>query len=147
MHENKPTVLSCAPIYSWKSDIYAKDQSYHVKYKKTWFYKYHWQCSGRFNFTIQLLAGQYSFWNWNVTTLFSSRPINITPLCKLSPILANTVNVKWAADYGENCDNKCSLLVSKVTWHTFCRKRVGGWYLAGWETLQWAGACYENHGP
>ena len=31
------------------------------------------------------------------------RPINITPLCKLSPILANTVNVKWAADYGENC--------------------------------------------
>ena len=45
----------------------------------------------------------------------SFRPINITQLCKLSTILANIVNVKWAADYGENCDNKCSLLVSKVT--------------------------------
>ena len=33
--------------------------------------------------------------------MFFFRPINITPLCKLSPILANTVNVKWAADYGE----------------------------------------------
>ena len=33
--------------------------------------------------------------------VFFPRPINITPLCKLSPILANTVNVKWAADYGE----------------------------------------------
>ena len=32
----------------------------------------------------------------------SFRPINITQLCKLSTILANIVNVKWAADYGEN---------------------------------------------
>jgi len=37
----------------------------------------------------------------NVEPKRPPRPINITPLCKLSPILANTVNVKWAADYGK----------------------------------------------
>ncbi|XP_059078425.1 E3 SUMO-protein ligase PIAS1-like isoform X2 [Tigriopus californicus] len=29
------------------------------------------------------------------------RPVNITSLCKLSPILPNTINVKWAAEYGK----------------------------------------------
>lgn len=29
------------------------------------------------------------------------KPVNITPLCKLSPILPNTVNIKWAAEYGK----------------------------------------------
>jgi len=37
----------------------------------------------------------------NVEPKRPPRPINITPLCKLSPILQNTVNVKWAADYGK----------------------------------------------
>lgn len=37
----------------------------------------------------------------NVEPKRPPRPINITPLCKLSPILHNTVNVKWAADYGK----------------------------------------------
>ena len=37
----------------------------------------------------------------NVEPKRPPRPINITPLCKLSPILANTVSVKWAADYGK----------------------------------------------
>jgi len=37
----------------------------------------------------------------NVEPKRPPRPINVTPLCKLSPILANTVNVKWAADYGK----------------------------------------------
>jgi len=29
------------------------------------------------------------------------KPVNITPHCKLSPILPNTVGVKWAAEYGK----------------------------------------------
>lgn len=29
------------------------------------------------------------------------KPVNITPLCKLNPNLANTVNVKWAAECGK----------------------------------------------
>jgi len=29
------------------------------------------------------------------------RPINITPLCKLSPTTFNTINVKWACDFGK----------------------------------------------
>jgi len=29
------------------------------------------------------------------------KPVNITPLCKLNPTLANTVNVKWAAECGK----------------------------------------------
>jgi len=29
------------------------------------------------------------------------KPVNITPHCKLSPILPNTVSVKWAAEYGK----------------------------------------------
>jgi len=29
------------------------------------------------------------------------RPTNITQLCKLSPILPNTVNIKWGAEYGK----------------------------------------------
>lgn len=27
------------------------------------------------------------------------KPVNITPLCKLSPILPNSVIVKWATEY------------------------------------------------
>jgi len=37
----------------------------------------------------------------NVEPKRPPRPINVTPLCKLSPILHNTVNVKWAADHGK----------------------------------------------
>jgi len=37
----------------------------------------------------------------NVEPKRPPRPINITPLCKLSPILQNSVNIKWAADYGK----------------------------------------------
>jgi len=37
----------------------------------------------------------------NVEPKRPPRPINITPLCKLSPTVANAVNVKWAADYGK----------------------------------------------
>jgi len=29
------------------------------------------------------------------------KPVNITPHCKLSPILPNTVQIKWAAEYGK----------------------------------------------
>jgi len=29
------------------------------------------------------------------------KPVNITPQCKLSPILPNTIGVKWAAEYGK----------------------------------------------
>lgn len=29
------------------------------------------------------------------------RPVNLTPLCKLSPILPNNVTVKWAAEIGK----------------------------------------------
>ena len=29
------------------------------------------------------------------------KPVNITPHCKLSPILPNTVGIKWAAEYGK----------------------------------------------
>jgi len=37
----------------------------------------------------------------NVEPKRPPRPIHITPLCKLTPILNNTVSVKWAADYGK----------------------------------------------
>jgi len=37
----------------------------------------------------------------NVEPKRPPRPNNITPLCKLSPTLANTVNIKWAADYAK----------------------------------------------
>ncbi len=30
------------------------------------------------------------------------KPVNITPLCKLSPILPNNINIKWAAEYGKS---------------------------------------------
>lgn len=29
------------------------------------------------------------------------KPVNITPLCKLSPILPNMVNIKWASEYNK----------------------------------------------
>ena len=29
------------------------------------------------------------------------RPVNITPQCKLSPIVPNNVQIKWAAEYGK----------------------------------------------
>merc|ERR1712158_125355 len=29
------------------------------------------------------------------------KPVHITPHCKLSPILPNTVGIKWAAEYGK----------------------------------------------
>ena len=29
------------------------------------------------------------------------KPVNITPLCKLSPILPNAVNIKWASEYNK----------------------------------------------
>ena len=37
----------------------------------------------------------------NVEPKRPPKPINITPLCKLSPILPNIVNVKWSSDYGK----------------------------------------------
>jgi len=37
----------------------------------------------------------------NVEPKRPPRPINITPLCKLSPTTFNTINVKWAADFGK----------------------------------------------
>jgi len=35
----------------------------------------------------------------NVEPKRPSRPVNITQMCKLSPILPNNINIKWAADY------------------------------------------------
>ena len=63
-------------------------------------------------------------WWWNLPKkkcwVFFFRPINITPLCKLSPILANTVNVKWAADYGETSNmwlkEKLDIIFSGKGW-------------------------------
>lgn len=37
----------------------------------------------------------------NVEPKRPPRPINITPLCKLSPTTFNTINVKWACDFGK----------------------------------------------
>jgi len=37
----------------------------------------------------------------NVEPKRPPKPIDLTPLCKLSPTLPNTVNVKWAADQGK----------------------------------------------
>jgi len=37
----------------------------------------------------------------NVEPKRPPKPIDLTPLCKLNPTLANTVNVKWAADQGK----------------------------------------------
>jgi len=37
----------------------------------------------------------------NVEPKRPPRPINITPLCKLSPTTINTISVKWAADYAK----------------------------------------------
>ncbi len=31
------------------------------------------------------------------------RPVHISQLCKLSPILPNNVNIKWAAEFGKGC--------------------------------------------
>ena len=56
----------------------------------------------------------------------SFRPINITQLCKLSTILANTVNVKWAADYGENW--------AKANIYCFYTSFAGkGWVVGIWQ--------------
>jgi len=38
----------------------------------------------------------------NVEPKRPPKPINITLLCKLSPILPNVVNIKWASEYGKN---------------------------------------------
>ena len=37
------------------------------------------------------------------------KPVNITPHCKLSPILPNTVGIKWAAEYGKGLVTQISL--------------------------------------
>lgn len=37
----------------------------------------------------------------NVEPKRPGRPVDITPLCKLSPIVSNTVTVKWAAEHGK----------------------------------------------
>ena len=66
----------------------------------------------------------------------SFRPINITQLCKLSTILANTVNVKWAADYGENW----ATTIVHCFYTSFCRKRVGIWLVEKLSSGHWAGA-------
>jgi len=42
------------------------------------------------------------------------KPVNITPLCKLSPILPNTIGVRWAAEYGKGWVIAISL-VMKLT--------------------------------
>jgi len=42
------------------------------------------------------------------------KPVNITPQCKLSPILPNTIGVKWAAEYGKGWVIAISL-VMKLT--------------------------------
>ncbi len=31
------------------------------------------------------------------------RPVNITQMCKLSPILPNNISIKWAAEFGKGC--------------------------------------------
>jgi len=33
------------------------------------------------------------------------KPVNITGHCKLTPILPNNVNIKWAADYGKGWES------------------------------------------
>jgi len=42
------------------------------------------------------------------------KPVNITPQCKLSPILPNTIGIKWAAEYGKGWIVAISL-VMKLT--------------------------------
>ena len=38
----------------------------------------------------------------NVEPRRPPKPVDITPLCKLNPALANTVSIKWTADHGKN---------------------------------------------
>jgi len=39
------------------------------------------------------------------------KPVNITPHCKLSPILPNTVGIKWAAEYGKGWVSSINLVL------------------------------------
>ena len=58
--------------------------------QKTWFYKYHWQCSGRFNFTIQLLDGQH--WDdWAPTLTAPTKP----------PVCSRHLAILWSLEKGE----------------------------------------------
>ena len=38
----------------------------------------------------------------NVEPRRPPKPVDITPLCKLNPALANTVSIKWTVDHGKN---------------------------------------------